>query len=145
MADFFEDLARLGGGGGGGGEGEEGGDGEGGMFGGARFELPWQLEQAGQLPRLAACISQLATFDMLYTEEHKFDLARYWRAVEGAGELEAGEAYLAAVDRYDFPPGCLVFDLLMRLAHFLQVRPLIEACAGCSLDPRGAVGGAASA
>ena len=121
LATFFEETSRVGGGGEGGGE-----EGSNGMFGGAR-ELPWQLEQAGQLPRLAACIAQLSTFDMLYTEEHKFDLARYWRVVEGAGELEAGQAYLAAVDSYAFPPGCLVFDLLMRLANFLQENGKLDA------------------
>ena len=59
---------------------------EGGPTGGwsaaALAERVWQLHQAEELPCLAACLGELATFDALYVDAHQFDLFAYWRAVE---------------------------------------------------------------
>jgi len=45
-------------------------------------ELPYQLEQAKEYDELCKVLSDLRMFDRLYTDEHKFDLLRYWRSIE---------------------------------------------------------------
>jgi tetratricopeptide (TPR) repeat protein len=112
-------------------------------------ELPWHLELCGDASRLAGWLSSLAVFDAMWTMGYRYDLQRYWRAIDKlidqcrgiggpppsgapnmANVLRSDEQYLALVKASRFPPGVVVSDLLTRLAEFMAESSLFEASLG---------------
>eukprot|EP00004_Rigifila_ramosa_P017839 TRINITY_DN438_c0_g1_i2.p1 TRINITY_DN438_c0_g1~~TRINITY_DN438_c0_g1_i2.p1 ORF type:complete len:995 (-),score=288.92 TRINITY_DN438_c0_g1_i2:29-3013(-) len=84
-------------------------------------ELPYHFEQGKEFSRLAAWLTDLRNFDALYQPAHKFDLLRYWRAVErGDGHVKCEDAYMEEITRSRFPSNTVVSELLFRVAKFLE-------------------------
>eukprot|EP00002_Diphylleia_rotans_P034389 TRINITY_DN7378_c0_g1_i1.p1 TRINITY_DN7378_c0_g1~~TRINITY_DN7378_c0_g1_i1.p1 ORF type:complete len:1864 (-),score=413.33 TRINITY_DN7378_c0_g1_i1:109-5700(-) len=91
-------------------------------------ELPWHLEKSDDVAALASYVSDLSVFDLMYTPQRKYDLLRYWRSIEenskksGIQTVHQGVdfSYIEAVERGRFPSNCIVSELLLRLADFLQ-------------------------
>lgn len=51
----------------------------------------------------------------------KFDLFRYWRAIEQYLKADVVNEYLSALERRSqFPHGVIVGDLFFRVAHFME-------------------------
>eukprot|EP00026_Physarum_polycephalum_P000414 Phypoly_transcript_00415.p1 GENE.Phypoly_transcript_00415~~Phypoly_transcript_00415.p1 ORF type:complete len:1535 (+),score=349.28 Phypoly_transcript_00415:114-4718(+) len=84
-------------------------------------EWCWQLEKAGEYRRLLDCLTNLSVFDKLYTPMQKFDLFRYWRALEQHLKIDVVAEHMNALQqRSQFPHGVIVGDLFYRVANFME-------------------------
>jgi len=82
-------------------------------------ELPWQFAVCGSWDELKNTITELSTAtEMIACEEHRADLARYWKALEGRYDVTV--EYIASLDRVDdAEPTAQVEESTRTIAYFL--------------------------
>jgi nephrocystin-3 len=96
-------------------------------------ELPYQLEQAGELPRLQACLSEIPLF-LCFEDDKSYELMGYWERL-GATEKMVAAAYNSGLSEYEqsisekeVPAGVLdeLASFFRTVGYFSSAEPLFR-------------------